>query len=356
LHVMAAIFATLCAGSTDLRAGDFFAPAIVIDGPSDEAAEPLFARMIHSLPQIAVPAWNPTIPSLIATSSAGRFEAALGESERPGVTLTFYEESAQQQAANNPNQASVAIDQNGQGPRCFEVETPQLSFTDDLCCFFPRLGHDAWGVVNNWNNLAILGIGLGGSLAIRSELDDSVRNWTAEHPDRWGKGSTILEYFGDAQYQIPVILGAYAYTVWAQDIPNHEMMTSMISAFTITGLSTVAIKGIADTRRPSDSWNGGNYGFPSYHDASLFAISAVLDDYEGHWIGYPMYVLSGLVGFARIDTRDHDLSDVVFGAVLGYVIGKSVAGRALYGDSRVHILPYVHPTDGSPGIMIDASF
>jgi len=66
--------------------------------------------------------------------------------------------------------------------------------------------------------------------------------------------------------------------------------------------------------------------------------------------------LSGLVGWARIDTRDHDLSDVVFGSVMGYVIGKSVAGKAFYGDSRVHILPYVHPTDGSPGLLLDMKF
>ena len=232
---------------------------------------------------------------------------------------------------------------------------PPIRFTDDAWCFIPRLGHDAMGLVN-WNDAAILGVALGGSLAIRSELDGPVRNWTAEHPDRWGESSRIIGNFGVAQYQVPVILGAYAYTVYAQNYYQHDMMCSLISAYTLTGLSTVVIKGIADTDRPSDQWNGGKYGFPSYHTASMFSISAVLDEYEGHLVGVPMYIFSGLIGFARIDTRDHDLSDVVFGAVMGYVIGKSVAGKALYDDSHVHILPYVHPTDGSPGIMLDARF
>ncbi len=88
----------------------------------------------------------------------------------------------------------------------------------------------------------------------------------------------------------------------------------------------------------------------------MFAMSAVLDEYEGHWLGVPMYILSGLVGWSRIDTRDHDLSDVVFGSIMGYVIGKSVAGKALYNDSRVHIFPYRHPTDGSPGILIETTY
>jgi hypothetical protein len=235
------------------------------------------------------------------------------------------------------------------------TDQPPIRFADDAWCFLPRLGHDAWGLVN-WNDAAILGVALGGSLAIRSELDGSVRNWTAEHPDRWGEGTKIIGNFGVAQYQIPVILGAYVYTVYAQDAEQHDMMCSLISAYTLTGLNTLVIKGIADTSRPSDQWNGGKYGFPSYHTASLFSISAVLDDYEGHWIGVPAYLFSGLVGWARIDTRDHDLSDVVFGAVMGYVIGKSVAGKALYGDSRVHILPYVHPIDGSPGLLLDMKF
>jgi membrane-associated phospholipid phosphatase len=131
----------------------------------------------------------------------------------------------------------------------------------------------------------------------------------------------------------------------------------MISAYTIFGLSTLTIKGIADTKRPSNGWNGGDLGFPSWHDGSLFCMSAVIDEYEGHWIGVPLYIVSGLVGWSRIDARDHDLSDVVFGGVLGYVIGKSVAGRALYGDSRaVHILPYWHPSDGTAGVMFDTRF
>ncbi len=42
--------------------------------------------------------------------------------------------------------------------------------------------------------------------------------------------------------------------------------------------------------------------------------------------------------------------------MLGYVIGKSVSGKALFGDSRVHLLPYVHPTEGAAGVMLDCQF
>lgn len=232
---------------------------------------------------------------------------------------------------------------------------PILSFESDLEDFLPRLRDDAHGVAN-WTNAAYLAVALGGAIAIRQDLDDEIREQTAGHPERWGEGTKFLGKIGEAPYQVPVLLGFYAYSVRRQDDELHDLMTTMISAYTLSGLTTVAIKGIANTDRPSDEWNGGQFGFPSFHTASTFTIAAVLDEYYGCRAGLPAYTLAGLVSWSRIDERDHDLSDVVFGAAMGYVIGKSVAGRHLYGDSRVRILPYVHPSDGSSGLALDLEF
>jgi hypothetical protein len=302
-------------------------------------------------------------------AALGRWESSLWRPERPTIVLTSAESSTISLDEDAPlmpdNQSGMSPAQTGQQPAAINSDLqpidvcpcPRISVYDDAWAFLPRVAHDAWGLVNNWDNLIILGVGLGGSLGLRGDVDQDVRNWTAEHPDRWGEGSKALGDLGVVQYQIPVIFGVYALTVWEQDQWGHDMMNSLISAYTVFGLSTLAIKVTADTNRPSDTWNGGKYGFPSWHDGSWFCMSAVIDEYEGHWIGVPLYIVSGLVGWSRIDTRDHDLSDVVFGGILGYVIGKSVAGRALYGDSRaVHIVPYVHPSEGTAGVMFDASF
>ena len=66
--------------------------------------------------------------------------------------------------------------------------------------------------------------------------------------------------------------------------------------------------------------------------------------------------LAGMIGWSRIDGQDHDLSDVVFGAALGWVIGKSVAKNNLCRDTRVKILPYLHPTEATSGVMFDVPF
>ena len=230
-----------------------------------------------------------------------------------------------------------------------------FSVREDLGNFLPLLRDDARGVVN-WNNAAILGGALAAAIAIRQDLDGKVRDNTARHPQRWGNGSEILGRVGDPRYQIPALLAIYGVSVRREDEQLHDFTTTLISAYTINGLSVLAVKGIANTGRPSDTWNGGQYGFPSFHSSSSFAIASVVDEYYGYKASLPAYALAGLISWSRIDQRDHDLSDVVFGAALGYVIGHSVAGRHLCGNSHVRLLPFVHPTEGTSGLIVDISF
>ncbi len=350
--IVAAFVFVLCAdpaAEPALVAGDFPAPLIAPSANTNNTD--LGSVEFQQAAPVIAP--EPISPGPVTRNVYD--DAVLGP-EAPAIVLTSGATAVSSPGEGEP----IAPTADGDAVNGFGAgqvpDLPPITITDDIWCFFPRLGHDAVGLVNNWNNLTILGVALGGSLAIRAEWDGDVRNWTAEHPDRWGEGSKIIGDFGVAQYQIPFLLGGYLYTVYAQDYYHHDMMYSMISAYTLFGLTTVSIKYIADTNRPSDTWNGGKLGFPSWHDGSMFCMAAVLDDYEGHWVGVPLYALAGLIGFSRIDTRDHDLSDVVFGGVLGYVIGKSVSGKALFGDSRVHLLPYVHPTEGAAGVMLDCQF
>ena len=248
-----------------------------------------------------------------------------------------------------------AFPDTGEVPSIAVWPARQLSLEDDAELFFSRLGNDATAVVN-WNNTVILGSSLAGAIAIRQNLDADVRIATQRHPERWGKGTKILGKFGEVQFQVPVIMAIYGLSLQRQDERLHEFSRSLISAYTITGLSTLVAKSIANTDRPTTQWNGGQFGFPSFHVASSFSIAAVLDEYHGCRVGVPAYALAGLIGWSRIDERDHDLSDVFFGAALGYVIGKAVAGQHLRADSRVRLLPYFHPLDATSGLLLDVVF
>lgn len=237
-----------------------------------------------------------------------------------------------------------------------EVGCEEICFGCDFRNALPTLWSDTKGIVN-WNNALILTAAGGVAIGIRqSNLDQRVREEVVEHPERWGHASQTLGKFGEVKYQAPVMLGVYGYSVWTQNEELHDVMGSMLSATVITGVGTSALKLITNTDRPSDRFSNGHYGFPSYHTSSTFAIAAVLDEYYGCQVGLPAYALAAAVGFSRIDQQAHDLSDVVFGAALGFVIGKTVAAQHRCDDSNVEICPYFHPTDGTPGVAWAVKF
>lgn len=228
-------------------------------------------------------------------------------------------------------------------------------FADDIRDLGPMLWRDAAGIIEP-DNLVILGVSLGAAIGIRQDLDSDVRQETLDNPLRWGDLSRVLGYLGEAPYQVPVLGAMWGVSVWTDDPELHRLTRTMVSAYTISGLSTLAIKAATDTDRPDDDWNDGRWGFPSFHAASAFTIAGVLEEYYGWDVGLPAYTLAGLISWSRIDERDHDLSDVVFGAAMGWVIGKSVAGQHLRGDGRVRVMPWVHPTDSAAGLMFDTRF
>ncbi|MFN0197040.1 MAG: phosphatase PAP2 family protein [Planctomycetaceae bacterium] len=221
--------------------------------------------------------------------------------------------------------------------------------------YLPGVWEDTKAIVN-WHNTAWVLGATGVALSLRGEADDGVRRATARHPDRWGDGSHVLGKLGEVQWQVPMIALVYSNSIWTNDTQLYDFSKSLISAYTITSVGTVALKGIVNTERPSAEWNDGEFGFPSYHTSSSFTIAAVIEEYYGIENAAPWYVLAGLIGWSRIDERDHDLSDVVFGAMFGYIIGKSVAASHLHDDPRVRIRPTYSQLDESYGVSFETSY
>lgn len=211
---------------------------------------------------------------------------------------------------------------------------------------------------NFWEleNVLFTGAGLGLALGLRGSVDDDVREYTAEHPRRWGRLSDTLSVLGNAEVQIAGIGLMYGYAYHNRNSELMDFTRLLVRSYTLTGLSTLAIKGIANTDRPTDTWNNGNYGFPSAHVSLSFAFAATVEEYYGPRAGIPAYITASLIGWSRLDERDHDLSDVVFGAVLGYAIAKSIAGQELRNDSRIRMFPWTDPVRNNYGAMFEFDF
>jgi len=209
-------------------------------------------------------------------------------------------------------------------------------------------------------NAIWLGTTLAGSLVVREAWDDDVRRYTARHAEshesRYGDLHDTLDACGQPAIQWGLLFALHEVGDWTNDSQLTQSTGAAMSSLGLTTAATFAIKGIADTDRPTDAVSGGRYGFPSYHTSSSFALAAVADEYYGKSVGLPAYGLATLVGWSRIDGRDHDLSDVLFGAALGYAIGKSVATRHQERDSTVRLLPYIESPEAVGGMTLETRF
>ena len=133
----------------------------------------------------------------------------------------------------------------------------------------------------------------------------------------------------------------------AQDRLNKQRSWTMLKALSVNGALTLGLKLVRNNRTPNDKW----LGWPSGHTSSSFTVAAVLDEIYGPEVGFPAYLGAGFVGYRMMDSGDHWASDVIFGAVLGYLVGHHVAGK----DKQLEIagfdvIPYID-TNNDESVM-----
>jgi hypothetical protein len=221
----------------------------------------------------------------------------------------------------------------------------------DKADFLDIFCSDVEALCTRKNALTLLAAG-GASFAFHETLDDDIADNTREHPNRWGKIQDVIGGIGNPLHHLAFASGLYAYSLMAEDVELHDFSRAFFNAAAISTISTTLLKFAANTERP----NGDPRGWPSGHTASSVACAAVIDEYYGHWVGIPAYIVSGLVAWERIDDREHDLSDVVFGAALGYVIGRTVACEHHARFCGFQVEPYVDPATGANGVGLERHF
>jgi membrane-associated phospholipid phosphatase len=102
---------------------------------------------------------------------------------------------------------------------------------------------------------------------------------------------------------------------------------TVAQAYIANAILTQGIKYATHRMRPDGS---DSQSFPSGHASSTFALATVVTDYYGKKWGIPLYAFAGLVGVSRIEKGRHWPSDILAGAALGYISGKT----AIVGTKR----------------------
>lgn len=135
----------------------------------------------------------------------------------------------------------------------------------------------------------------------------------------------------------------YAISAEEQDDFNRERAWTMMTALSVTGLTTLGLKAIRDNETP----NGKGWAWPSGHTSSSFTVASVLDEFYGPKVGIPAYAAASFVAYRMMDTGDHWASDVVFGATLGWVVGHTIAGEHKKLEiAGFKVLPYAGGANG----------
>ena len=117
-----------------------------------------------------------------------------------------------------------------------------------------------------------------------------------------------------------------------------DLLRAQILAQTVT----TAVKYAVRRYRP----DGAQYSFPSGHSSVSFASATVLQRHYGWKAGGLAYGVATYVAASRIQEKRHFLSDVVFGATIGIVAGRTVTIDV--GENRFAIAPTV--THGGGGV------
>jgi membrane-associated phospholipid phosphatase len=120
----------------------------------------------------------------------------------------------------------------------------------------------------------------------------------------------------------------------AFDAPRvSQLGGELIRAQIVSQSITQSVKFVTTRTRP----DGTPLSLPSGHTASAFATATVLQSNFGWKVGAPAYAAAVWIGASRVQMKRHFVSDVVAGAAVGLVAGRSVTiGR---GDFRFAVTP-----------------
>lgn len=215
----------------------------------------------------------------------------------------------------------------------------------------------------DWQNLGLAAIGVIGVAAI---ADRPVRDEMRRHAPNNGF-MLNMERFG-AEYSLGVLGGFYlAGAIGNNDKAAAVAQDGLAVSIIASGIITPTIKFITGRARPRENAGiakfhpfsisySSNSSFPSGHTTQAFALASVIScHYDDAWVKYSSYTVAGLVGVARSYHDAHFASDVMAGALIGTLVGKSVvAHNTPMRSTKVLLLPEFTPR--LVGVRITGSF
>jgi membrane-associated phospholipid phosphatase len=178
------------------------------------------------------------------------------------------------------------------------------------------LGRDFKGLLSR-DNLLLASIGgLGAAAGSQWDVRSSAYNW--------GEGFGSFMRPGDFSGSFLVQTGSAVATYAIGRATGSRKVTtvgaSLFRAHVVAQTVTQGIKFSVRRTRP----DGTVLSFPSGHTAAAFATASVLQSELGWKVGIPSYGAAAWIAASRVHARRHYLSDIIAGATIGIMAGRSV--------------------------------
>lgn len=173
-------------------------------------------------------------------------------------------------------------------------------------------------------NLYLAGIG-GGLAGVAHPFDQTFNVRLRSHYDTVNAAFAPGKYFGNTPEQVALSVGTYAYgRIFDQPKTAHLGM-DLLQAQLLTEMLVQPIKLATHRMRPDQS---NRHSFPSGHAAVTFAGATVFERHVGWRKSLLAYTVASYVAASRLHDNRHYLSDVVFGAAVGSIAGRTVVHHA----------------------------
>ncbi|MBK9046339.1 MAG: phosphatase PAP2 family protein [Bacteroidetes bacterium] len=169
-------------------------------------------------------------------------------------------------------------------------------------------------------------------------------------------GDLVIDPFGNGLYALPILGGIYLSALSSGNKYDKNMMLLSLEGFIFSAGLATGSKILAGRDRPvySYPWYAHNFNGPlndfpadgsfvSRHTSVAFTLATILSrgyGQEKKWVPIVAYSLASMVALSRSYQQEHWASDVLGGAILGYVTGRFVfdLNYKRVCDSKVNIL------------------
>ena len=167
---------------------------------------------------------------------------------------------------------------------------------------------------------------IGGGLALAVHPADQTFN--ANLQSHYGTVNDVFapgKYLGDTPEQVALSLGTYAFGRWRDQPKVAHLGMDLLQAQILTEMMVEPLKLSVRRLRPDGS---NRQSFPSGHAAITFATATVIERHLGWRKAALGYLIASYVASSRLHDNVHYLSDVVFGAAVGSIAGRTVVHHA----------------------------